>query len=87
MIYDVQFTHRASKEFLGLPAEIRDRVTERIDALRLEPRPPGCVTIQGLKGAYRLRVGDYRVVYVLEDATYRVSVVRIGHRREVYRNL
>jgi len=43
------------------------------------------VTVQGFKGAYRFRVGDYRVIYVVEDATYDVSVVRIGHRREVYR--
>jgi mRNA interferase RelE/StbE len=87
VVYDIQFTHRAGKEFLSLPAEIKARVTERIDALHLDPPPSGCVTVQGFKGAYRLRVGDYRVAYVVEDATYDVSVVRMGHRREIYRNL
>jgi mRNA interferase RelE/StbE len=87
MIYDIQFTHRASKQYLALPAEIRERMTERIDGLRLDPRPRGSVRMEGFKGAYRIRVGDYRVVYVVDDASYVVSVVRLGHRRDVCRGI
>jgi mRNA interferase RelE/StbE len=85
--YDIQFTHRASRKFLSLSAEIGRRIRERIDALQLDPRPPGCLTVQGFKGAYCLRVGDYRVIYVEDDPNHGVSVVRIGHRREVYRGI
>jgi mRNA interferase RelE/StbE len=49
------------------------------------PRPPGVVKMHGSEGYYRLRVGDYRVVYAIEDAVLLVLVVRIGHRRDVYR--
>ena len=57
----------------------------RILALAEEPRPPGVVKMHGGGGYYRLRVGDYRVVYAIEDDVLLVLVVRIGHRREVYR--
>jgi mRNA interferase RelE/StbE len=61
------------------------RVDARILALAEEPRPPGVVKMQGAEGYYRLRIGDYRVVYAIEDDVLLVLVVRIGHRREVYR--
>jgi mRNA interferase RelE/StbE len=61
------------------------RVDERILALAEEPRPPRAVKLQGAEGYFRIRVGDYRVVYAIEDDVLIVLVVRIGHRREVYR--
>ena len=61
------------------------RVDARILALAEEPRPPAAVKMQGPEGYYRVRVGDYRVVYAIEDDVLLVLVVRIGHRREVYR--
>jgi len=60
-------------------------VDARILALAEEPRPPSAVKMHGSEGYCRLRVGDYRVVYAIEDAVLLVLVVRIGHRREVYR--
>jgi len=60
-------------------------VDARILALAEEPRPQGVVKMHGSEGYYRLRVGDYRVVYAIEDAVLLVLVVRIGLRREVYR--
>ena len=87
MGYDVQLSHRAGKEYLALRADIAKRVGERIDALSLDPRPHGCLSIQGLKGSYRLRAGDYRIVYVVDDPNQMVSVVRVGHRSDVYQGL
>ena len=56
-----------------------------IDLLAQEPRPPGCVALAGETRAYRVRVGDYRIVYEIFDDRLVIQVVRIGHRRDVYR--
>jgi mRNA interferase RelE/StbE len=61
------------------------RVDARILALAEDPRPPGVVKMQGAEGYFRIRIGDYRVVYAIEDDVLLVLVVRIGHLREVYR--
>lgn len=56
-----------------------------IGKLAEEPRPPGCIQLKGGNGELRMRVGDYRVIYVLNDGELVVLVLRVGHRREVYR--
>ena len=61
------------------------RVDARILALAEDPRPPGAKRLAGSEGLHRIRVGDYRVVYAIEDDVLLVLVVRIGHRRDVYR--
>jgi mRNA interferase RelE/StbE len=61
------------------------RFREAIDSLAENPRPPGCVKLQGHVELYRVRVGDYRIVYQIQDAILVVLVVEIGHRREIYR--
>jgi mRNA interferase RelE/StbE len=63
---------------------VRKRVAARIDALCEEPRPSGCKKLAG-SDYWRIRIGDYRVLYSIEDAKLTVLVVRVGHRREVYR--
>ncbi len=68
-----------------LPPAARRRIASRIDALAREPRPPGAKLLAGPERFYRVRVGDYRVVYQVMDKVLRVLVVRIGHRRDVYR--
>jgi mRNA interferase RelE/StbE len=67
-----------------LHGSTRQRVREAIDALAEDPRPPGATKLAG-RGDYRVRVGDYRVVYAVDDAERLVLVARIAHRREVYR--
>lgn len=62
----------------------RRRIVRRIQGLAHEPRPPGCEKLSG-QGKYRVRQGDYRIVYAIEDETLILSVVKVGHRREVYR--
>jgi mRNA interferase RelE/StbE len=63
----------------------RQRVVRRIAALAEQPRPPGCEKLAGTASAYRVRHGSFRIVYVVDDAKHTVEVVKVGHRREVYR--
>lgn len=84
MSYDLRIKPSAVKELRALPDDIRARVVDRIRALSEEPRPRGCEKLTGgLR--YRVRQGAYRVVYQLDDAAREVLVVKIGHRRDVYR--
>ena len=83
--YSIRYTESASRSLKKLERGIRSRISAKILALADNPRPPGIRKITGEDYAFRLRVGDYRVVYdVLEDAVV-VLVPRIGHRKEGYR--
>lgn len=85
MSYQVVFTRRALRDFSALPPKDRERLAKRIDALASDPRPHGAKKLEGLEGLYRLRVGAYRVLYTVEDDVITVTVVRVGHRRDIYR--
>jgi mRNA interferase RelE/StbE len=63
----------------------RQRIVSRIAALAAEPRPPGCEKLAGAEGRYRIRQGQFRIVYGVDDDTRTVEVVKVGHRGEVYR--
>jgi mRNA interferase RelE/StbE len=63
----------------------RQRLVARIEALGNNPRPPSCEKLAGYTGGYRVRQGDYRVVYTIDDAERIVVIVKVGHRREVHR--
>lgn len=67
--------------------DVRQSILKRIFALGANPRPAGMEPIKGSDKTYRIRVGDYRVVYTLDDAAATVTVTRIGHRKDVYRGL
>ena len=84
-IYRLEVRPRAEKELAALPRDAHRRVARAIDALAEDPRPAGCVPLKGGEGLLRIRVGVYRVIYLVEDDRLVVLVVRIGHRREVYR--
>ena len=58
---------------------------DAIEELAIDPRPPGCIQLKGGSGEYRVRVGDYRIIYEVQDGELIVLVLRLGHRREVYR--
>lgn len=66
---------------------IRQRVQTAINRLGEQPQPRGVTALRGLRGAYRLRVGDYQVVYTVEDRQLVILLVDLGHRREIYRDL
>ena len=74
----------AQRSLNDLDRPLRRRVASRIDALREDPRPQGATKLVGSK-YWRIRVGDYRVVYDIEDAQLIVLVIEVGHRREIYR--
>jgi mRNA interferase RelE/StbE len=83
--YRIVFTPSAERSFLALTPDVRARLDTRLLALRDQPRPPGIKALAGVKGVYRLRVGDYRLLYEVCDVEVVVLVLAIGHRREVYR--
>ena len=86
MSYTIQFKPAAVRDLRKLPKAVQKRIAAEIDALACNPRPPGIDTLKGEAGAfYRLRVGDYRVIYQVQDRPLLVLVLRAGHRREVYR--
>jgi mRNA interferase RelE/StbE len=74
----------AAKELEAIPTRDRRKVITKIKALAGEPRPHGCEKLSGQEH-YRMRQGDYRVVYGIDDAAQTVLVVKVGHRRDVYR--
>ncbi len=86
-MYDLFLDARAREDLDALQGSLWQRVREALLSLRANPRPPGCVKLRGVGGAYRLWVGDYRVIYEVDDAASTVTVGRVRHRREVYRNL
>ena len=76
----------AAKEIEALDQKKdRQRIVNRIAALASEPRPTGCEKLAGAEGRYRIRQGEFRIVYAIDDATRIVEVVKVGHRGEVYR--
>jgi mRNA interferase RelE/StbE len=81
----VLITPSAKRQLESLPEKIRIRIDKRILSLGVNPRPHGSVTLEGVAGLHRIRVGDYRIIYRIQDKEMTVLIVRIGHRREVYR--
>jgi mRNA interferase RelE/StbE len=83
--YSLLIKASAAKELEAKPKADCKRLATRIGGLAAAPRPPGSEKLSG-EEKYRIRQGDYRVLYVTEDARSRVTVVKIGQRREVYQN-
>lgn len=82
--YNVQIRRSAAKELEAVPSKDRRRIVTRIEGLRTEPRPPGCEKLSG-DDKYRIRQGNYRILYEIQDQALIVTVVRVGDRRDVYR--
>jgi mRNA interferase RelE/StbE len=85
MAYAVEFATAARRQFRKLPRAVRAILEPEIDALVSEPRPHGVEKMSGEENAYRIRFGDYRIIYEIHDAVLVIVVVRVGHCREVYR--
>ena len=83
--YSVAFTSSAAKELKRLPARLIARLFPPIENLGSNPRPSGCKKLKGGEREWRIRVGEYRVVYTIDDDELRVDVTRIRHRSEVYK--
>ncbi|MEA5447947.1 type II toxin-antitoxin system RelE/ParE family toxin [Leptolyngbya sp. CCNP1308] len=82
--YEIQFKSSAAKEFRKLSLEIKTRLQKAINALKAEPRPAGMKKLAGEDDLCRIRVGDYRVIYKIDDDIQLIMIMRIRHRREAY---
>lgn len=83
--YQVEIETSAAKQIQRLQRHDQARVMAAILGLADEPRPHGCVKLTGSDSGYRIRVGTFRVVYVVDDEAQIVNVTRVGHRKEVYK--
>lgn len=82
--YFLEIKQSAHKELDALDDAVFTRVDRKILAPAGDPRPPGCKKLKGYKDQWRVRAGDWRVLYILDDAAKRVTITRVAHRREVY---
>ena len=84
--YQIEVLPVVVKELQKLPADVQRKLSKKIDALASKPRPEGCEKIKGREHTYRVRVGDYRIIYEVYDKRLVVLIVDAGHRREIYRD-
>ncbi len=82
--YSIEVKPSARKELEALPDEMLVRVLQKIETLRTAPRPAGCKKLKGYKDQWRVRVGAWRVLYIIDNPAKLISITRIAHRREVY---
>lgn len=87
MTFRIEVTRTAAKQLADLPTIDRKRVARRIDRLADNPRPMDAKKLEGAGNLWRIRVGDYRLVYQIQKKRLIVVIIRVGHRREVYRRL
>ena len=85
MLYTVDFRPSARKNLAKLPRRDQLRIVSAAEALRQEPRPSGAKKLVAEENLWRIRVGSYRVIYKIEDNKLLILVVKIGHRKDVYR--
>jgi mRNA interferase RelE/StbE len=85
--YTVTFDPAAARAIQKLQPKLRARIIAKAEALAINPRPSGCVKLSGSENLYRIRVGDWRIVYQIRDNGRLVIILIVGHRREVYRDL
>jgi len=84
-VYEVYVEKNAENDFKRLPTIIFHRIIPQIKALAENPRPSGCRKLTGSKNDWRIRIGDYRVLYEVDEKSKTVRIMRVRHRREVYR--
>lgn len=84
-MYQLEITRQAQRQLGRLPASIAARVQTAIQGLASNPRPRGSLKMSDMKNGWRIRIGNYRVIYDIHDDVLRVIIIRVGHRRDVYR--
>ena len=85
MSYRIYLRPACARDLDALPSNTRERIERAIDLLAGNPRPHGSRKLVGFEHEWRLRVGDYRILYAIDDSEKRVTIARVAHRREVYR--
>ena len=84
MSYIVYLKRSAEKELSRIPSTVHDRIVKRLLSLEENPRPSGVRKLRG-RDEYRLRVGDCRILYIINESEKKIEIVAVGHRKEVYR--
>jgi len=82
--YIITFSRAARKEFEGFPLLLQNRISRKVDGLEQDPRPPGCRKLRVPEGLWRIRIGDYRVVYTIDDLNRTVDIIYVRHRKKAY---
>ena len=84
-VYQIIITQQAQKQIADLPVSVRKKIDKAILGLKLQPRPDGAIRLKGDRMFYRIRVGNYRILYTIEDPELYVIVVKVGDEKEVYK--
>lgn len=82
--FSIRFARSARKELEALPNSVVQRIFEKIEALAINPRPTGCKKLKGSMNLWRIRIGDYRVIYSILEKLIRVEIIAIRHRSDAY---
>ncbi len=82
--YPLMFARSARQELERLDTKVVERIWRKIEALAGTPRPRGCRKLSGTKNVWRIRIGDYRTVYAVDDAARTVDIIAVRHRRDAY---
>jgi mRNA interferase RelE/StbE len=85
VVYRIELRPVAVRQFSALPRAVQHRLRAKIDALANNPRPHGVKKLEGSPDLYRARAGDYRIIYQIQDAVLLITVVKVAHRKDVYR--
>lgn len=87
MTYSIRILREANRSLAKLPRSVQERIDAAVDDLSDNPRPAGAERLTSEDPIYRIRIGDYRALYTVDDDEHIVSILRIGHRRDVYRGI
>ena len=85
MIYTIKYKRSATEELLALPAVQARKVLSAIKNLAGKPRPHGSKKLKGSNNVYRIRIGNYRVIYTIADEIVTITIIKVGHRKHIYR--
>ena len=82
--YEIVVSKSAQKELFRLPQQVNNRIIPAIFKLEEDPRPNGSKKLRGLTNLWRIRVGDYRIIYAIDDEIRIVDIRKVGHRKDIY---
>jgi len=86
MIFKIVYRKTAADELLKLPSNVAHRVRKAINELAVNPHPSGSLKLRNLSGFFRIRIGSYRVIYSVNNSIVTITIIKIGHRKSVYRH-
>ncbi len=85
MAYRILLTKQVEKQINALPQQVIGRIEQHIESLHTEPHPPGVKKLKGQTRTYRVRVGNWRIIYIIDDSTQEITLLTIDDRKDVYR--